>query len=110
MSAEEKTRGTTKFQFQTKSDAKIQQSVIRYLKSDAGKNIIAELVKDVKLTSTDLDKKTKDKIKKSIKVEIIPEVRDQFLQAVKDQIEDSAQSTEDNLQSQVVELVLIGLK
>ena len=48
-----------------------------------------------------MDKKTKDGIKKGVKVEVIPEIRDQFLAAVKDKIENSAQSVEDNVQSQV---------
>ena len=71
------------------------------MKSNAGQKLVLEMVKSIQAEGFALDRKTKDSIKKGIKVEIIPEVRDQFLKAVQEKIEDSAQSAEDNIQSQV---------
>ena len=68
--------------------------------------MLSNLVKSSKNDVFNLDKKTKDSIKKGVKVEVIPEIRDQFLAAVKDKIENSAQSVEDNVQSQVPAKVL----
>ena len=86
--------GTSKFQFASKNDAKIQQSIILYLNSDAGKKILTEVVKNVSPISTKLDKRTKESIKNNLKVEVIREVRDQFLEAVSKKIEDSVNESD----------------
>ena len=75
------------------------------MRSEAGKKLISneltDLVKKNKSDITNLDKKTKESIKNGLKLELIPEVRDQFLEAVQNKITEASEATQNDLESQV---------
>ena len=72
-----------------------------YLKSAAGRKLVAELANNSESECV-LDKKSRKKVVSDLKSEVIPEIRDQFLEAVSENIKDSVQSAENDIASKVV--------
>ena len=70
------------------------------MKSEAGSKLLAERVRTVYSPAVKLSRKSKDSIKKDLKIELVPEIRDQFLEAVSSKIKDASKATVD-LEDQV---------